>query len=236
MKNININFFLELLLVLIAILASNGIIFSQIFLNNNKNKQNSFKILSVKINNSGKDILTPTILIASNPIRLNSLESSSSDTLSINSLESSSSDTLSVNSLETSTSDTLSVHSLETNVPQNIFDNYNLVTLQINEGTRLANWEGISALDSITVLNSQTLEQWRDIVRDLQYLTDGSPATLIQQVKFEELNILYSQDIIYFGITQPELRLIIEHIDPVWLLFDPYTNYVILTIMSYYHL
>jgi hypothetical protein len=159
MKNININFFLELLLVLIAILASNGIIFSQIFLNNNKNKQNSFKILSVKINNSGKDILTPTILIASNPIRLNSLESSSSDTLSINSLESSSSDTLSVNSLETSTSDTLSVHSLETNVPQNIFDNYNLVTLQINEGTRLANWEGISALDSITVLNSQTLEQ-----------------------------------------------------------------------------
>lgn len=229
---LNINLFLELILVLIAILVSNGIIFSLKFLN--KNKKNYFKIVYVKTNNTGKDVLTPRVLIASNPIWLNSLESSSSDNLSINSLETSSSDTLSVNSLETSSSNTLSVNSLETNVSPNIIDNYNWENLGISEWTTLSNSQVVSPVDSLTVLNSQSLEQWREIIRDLHDLSIGSPPTLIQQVKFEELNILYSQDIIYFGITQPELRIIIEHV-PTMNLFDPTVNHFILTIMSYYH-
>jgi ribosomal protein S8 len=65
----NINLFLELLLVLIAILASNGILYSLKFLNKNKkNKKNYFKIVYLKINKTGKDVLTPMVLISSNPI------------------------------------------------------------------------------------------------------------------------------------------------------------------------
>jgi hypothetical protein len=63
----------------------------------------------------------------------------------------------------------------------------------------------------------------------------NTPAGILQQFKLDELNILYSQDIIHFGITQTELRLIIEHL-PAMSLFDPGINHLILTIMSYYHL
>jgi hypothetical protein len=63
----------------------------------------------------------------------------------------------------------------------------------------------------------------------------NTPAGILQQIKFEELNILYSQDIIHFAITQTELRLIIEHL-PAMSLFKPEINHLILTIMSYYHL
>ena len=221
----NINLFLELLLVLIAILASNGILYSLKFLNKNKkNKKNYFKIVYLKINKTGKDVLTPMVLISSNPIWINWLETSSSDTLSINSLETSSSDTLNIDSLETTIPQ----------VPQNLFDLHLWENLRINDWNRLSNLEGVRPVDSLTVLNSNTLEQWREIVRDLLELSIGSPATLIQQVKFEELNILYSQDIINFGITQTELRLIIEHIQTMSL-FDPTINHFILIIMSYYH-
>jgi hypothetical protein len=69
---------------------------------------------------------------------------------------------------------------------------------------------------------------------DLHEHPINTPAGILQQIKFEELNILYSQDIINFAISQTELRLIIEHILPVKL-FNPETNHLILTIMSYYH-
>lgn len=70
---------------------------------------------------------------------------------------------------------------------------------------------------------------------DLHDLPINTPAQILQQVKFEELNILYSQDIIHFAITQTELRLIIELI-PAISLFKPEINHLILTIMAYYHL
>jgi hypothetical protein len=69
---------------------------------------------------------------------------------------------------------------------------------------------------------------------DLHEHPVNSPVGVLQQIKFEELNILYSQDIIHYGITQTELRLIIEHL-PATSLFNPEINHLILTMMSYYH-
>jgi hypothetical protein len=219
----NINFFLEIILILIAILASNGIIYILPFFNLNKNKPSSSENISVLTNSSEKDVLGHTLLIASNPLRLTSSESSASQ----------------------------SVTSSETNVPQDIFDSEDLDIVEgtmtqtpnsnvsaTNDGTIPSNLDvsdHVTSLDSITILNSQTLEQWREIVRDLHELPINTPAQILQQVKFEELNILYSQDIIQYAITQTELRLIIELI-PAMDLFKPEINHFILTIMAYYHL
>jgi hypothetical protein len=80
------NFFIEILLILFAILAINGVIYSLTFFNLNKPK--SSEKLSVITNSSEKDGLAITSLIASNPMRLTSSESSTSQSLSITSSES----------------------------------------------------------------------------------------------------------------------------------------------------
>jgi len=261
----NINLLFEIILVLLAILAINGIIYS--LTNFNFNNQNSSENISVITNRSKKDGLALTSLIASNPLRLTSSESSASETLNVTSLESSASQTLSVTSLETSTSQTLSVTSLETSTSQtlsvtssDLLENENWMEWEINEALMANNQnsnllgtneeiipfdldmsfdlefpESYSALDSITILNSQTFAEWREIAMDLLHYPINSPAGVLQQVKFEELNILYSQDLIAFGITQTELRLIIEYF-PATSLFSADINHLILTIMSYYHL
>jgi hypothetical protein len=121
----NINFFIETILVLFAILISNGIIYSLIYFN--LNIKNSSENISAITNNSEKDGLALTSLIASNPINLTSSDSSASETLSVTS--STSSDTL--------VSETLSVTSStssETNVSQDIFDSENLIDSEIGEG------------------------------------------------------------------------------------------------------
>ena len=232
----NINLFFETILILFAILASNGIIYSLYFIN--KNKPNSSENISVITNSSEKDGLSLTSLIASNHIRLTSSESSTSQTLS-------------VTSSETNVSETLSVSSSETNVSQDIFDSENLMDLEVMYGPHAENsylsntngenllsnvqvFDNFTSLDSLTILNSQSLEQWRELAMDLHEMPINSPAGILQQIKFEELNILYSQNIIHFAITQTELRLIIEHI-PAMSLFNPEINHLILTIMSYYH-
>lgn len=231
----NINFIFETILILFAILASNGFIYSLTF--NNLDKTNSSENIPVIRNSSEKDGLALTSLIASNPIRLTSSESSDSQTLSVTSSES-------------SASQTLSVTSSETNVSQDIFDNNNLTDSIISEVTHTENfyfssiYEGylpfnigfdrFASLDSQTILNTQSFEEWREIAMELQEHPINTPAGILQQIKFEELNILYSQDIFNFAITQTELRLIIEHI-PAMSLFDPDINHFILTIMSYYH-
>jgi hypothetical protein len=69
---------------------------------------------------------------------------------------------------------------------------------------------------------------------DLHQFPTNTPAGILQQIKFEELNLLYSKDIIEYAITQTELRLIIEHL-PAVSLFGSDINHLILTIMSYYH-
>src|ERR1700677_471943 len=102
----NTNLLLETILILFAILASNGIIYSLTFFN----KPNSSENISIIRNSSGQNRLALTSLIASSPILITSSESSGSDSLSVTSSESSG-------------SDSLSVTSSETNVSQDIFDN-----------------------------------------------------------------------------------------------------------------
>jgi len=225
----NINLIYEIILILFAILASNGIIYSLGFFN----KQNSSKKISVKTNSSEKDGLAVTSLIASNPIRLTSEETNGSQI---------------VTSSEINGSQT--VTSSEINGTQDILDSENTYSQGIagthtensylsstNEENLLSNvdvFDNTTSLDSLTILDTQSVEQWREIVRDLHEHPVNSPVGVLQQIKFEELNILYSQDIIHYGITQTELRLIIEHL-PATSLFNPEINHLILTMMSYYH-
>ena len=219
----NTNLFFEIILILFAILASNGIIFILLILNLNKNlnKKNSSENISVITNSSEKDGLALTSIIASNPINITSLESSSSQTLSVT--------------------------SSETNVSQDILNNINGIDSETNEAQDILNnineeiffpyLDGsgnITSLESRTILDNQSYEQWASLVSELHQHPINTPPGVLQQIKFEELNILYSQDLIHFSITQTELRLIIEHL-PATSLFDPEINHLILTMMSYYH-
>jgi hypothetical protein len=233
----NLNLLFETILVLFAILASNGIIYSLIYFN--LNIQTSSENISAITNNSEKDGLALTSLIASNPINLTSSDSSSSQTLSVTSSDS-------------NVSQTLSVTSSQTNVSEDMFDSENLIDSEIGEGmmTHTENshlssihegympsniLDNTTSLDSITILNTQQFEQWREIAWSFHDFPINTPAGILQTFKFEELKILYSQDMIQYGITQTELRLIIEHF-PAMSLFNPDINHLILTIMSYYHL
>lgn len=276
----NINLFIEIILVLFAILFSNGIIYSLIFFN--LKRKNSSENISAITNNSETDGLALTLLIASNPINLissdssasnsinlTSSDSSASETLSVISSNSSASETLSVTSSDTLVSENLSFTSSETNVSQDIFDSENWIDSEIGEGmvTHTDNpylstiqegmmnhtenpylssiYEGIwpttnmfgniTSLDSLTILNSQQYEQWREIATSFYELPINTPAGILQTMKVEELKILYSQDMIQYAITQTELRLIIEHF-PAMSLFSPDFNHLILTMMTYYHL
>src|SRR6266853_310945 len=144
----NINFLFETILILFAILASNGFIYS--LTNFNLNKPNSSENISIITNSSEKDGLALTSLIASNPINLTSSETSSSQTLSIT--------------------------SSETNISQDIFDNENLIDSEINGGTHTENsyvtstneeflpsnggvFDNFTSLDSQTILNTQSFEE-----------------------------------------------------------------------------
>jgi hypothetical protein len=119
----NTNLFFETILILLAILASNGLIYSLTFFK--LNNKNSSEKISVRINSSAKAGLVLTTLIASNPIRLTSIESDPSLTLHGTFLESSASQTFSVTSSESSIYDIFSETSSETNVSQDTFDSEN---------------------------------------------------------------------------------------------------------------
>lgn len=138
----NINLFFETILLLLAILVSNGFIYSLTL------KKNSSTNISVIANSSEKDGLALTSLIASNPIRLTSSESSASQTLSTT--------------------------SSERNAPQEILDFIEFVKEDISEVTHTERryfsstnevifpsdvLSNTPSLDSITVLDAQTYEQ-----------------------------------------------------------------------------
>jgi len=225
----HINLSLETILILFAILASNGIIYSLTFFN--LNKPNSSENISEIRNNTTKEVLAPTLLIASNPLWLTSSESSASSETNVSQVIFDNEDE---DIVEGTMSQTQNSNLSDTNEGiMSQTQNWNISST--NEGTIPSNLDQFTSLDSITILNSQTVEEWREIVLDLHELPINTPAGILQQVKFEELNILYSQDIIQYAITQTELRLIIELI-PAMDLFKPEINHLILTIMAYYHL
>ena len=253
-KNIimSLNLFLEIILLLFTILAFNGIIYSlTLFKLNAKNSSENIPVIT---NSSEKDVLTPTLLLASNHLRLTSSDSSASETSSVTSWDSSASETL----YETS-SETLSETSNETNLsetsneilPEDRFGNIDLTeedmrwlydpyvitpnNLEIGGGPLPSETDVYAiSLDSITQLNRENYEQWKAISGDLHELPLNTPYNILRQVKFEELNILYREDLINFSITQTELRVIIEQINPLHL-WSPDINHLILTILSYYH-
>lgn len=267
----NINFFFEMILILLAILASNLFIFILPFIN--YKTQNSCENLSVLTNNSGKDVLAQTLLIASNPLSLTSSESSASQTLSASSSEtyvsqdfidldeldlqevilaqSNNSNFLTANEVLMAPNNNLNISTAnEVLMAQSNNSNFSTANevLMANspytnisasyEGmifTNINNTDQFTTLDSYTILNSQTIGEWREIALEWQDFPLNTPAHILQQIKFEELNILYSQDLIHYAITQTELRLIIELI-PAISLFKPEINHFILTIMAYYHL
>lgn len=240
-----INF--EIILISFVILASNGFIYSLPFLNKYSNK------IVVIANNLERNTWIFTSLIASNPINIISSESSTSDVSNITSSDSSLSDNLSITDSETVISDSLSVTSSETLVSEDIFDSdENLLNFEDRIMTHTENsilsspydgplpdhidvFENTRSLDSVTILNGQTLEAWRDAALTFHDFPVNSPANILQLFKWEELRILYSQDMIEYGITQTELRLIIELI-PAMDLFKPGINHLILTMMSYFHM
>jgi len=251
----SVNFFLEIfLLFCFTILAFNGFIYSlTLFKLNAKNSSENIPVIT---NSSYKSprVLTPTLLLASNHLRLTSSDSSASETSSLTSSDFSASETL----YETS-SETLSDTSNETNLsetsneilPEDRFGNIDLTeedmrwlydpyvitpnNLEIGGGPLPSETDLYAiSLDSITQLNRENYEQWRAISGDLHDLPLNTPYNILRQVKFEELNILYSEDLINFSITQTELRLIIEQINPLQF-WSPDINHFILTILSYYH-
>jgi hypothetical protein len=243
---------LEILIILLAVLASNGLIY--ILWKMGLKKTNSTPNISLSTNSSEKEGLAITSLIASSPLRITHPDGgSSNDWRPIpedddDNYSNFSEDTLVSDNVSVSSSDTLVSPELSPVVSPEPFDIEGWIASELSEGMMTYNpdatiatndanvdmWDVYTSLDSITILNGSTYAQWRDIAMELQEHPVNTPAGILQQIKLEELNILYSQDIIHFGISQTELRLIIEHL-PSISLFNPEINHFILTIMSYYH-
>jgi hypothetical protein len=157
----NINFLMEIILILFVILASNGFIYSLTIFN--LNKSNSSQNISVITNNSNseKDVLGLTLLISSNPLRITSSESSSSNPLSVTSSESNSSETLSVTSSDTLVSE--DIFDSENFIDEEIMNEApNTILIDTHEGLICDNsdiFDHTTSLDSITILNSQSLQE-----------------------------------------------------------------------------
>jgi hypothetical protein len=254
----NINLIFETILILFAILASNGIIYSFTYFN--LNKPNSSENISVITNSSEKDGLALTTLIASNPLSLTSSESSSSQALSVTSSRSNVSQDIFDNEdwvdseiswathiEDSSTNEEILSSSVDvfnnitSSTPFNIFppnvdvfDNNSPFDIFPASVDVFGNATSFTSLDSRTILDTQTLETLREVTSTFYWFPTNTPSGVLIDFKMDVINVLYSQDIIHFGISQTELRLIIEHI-PSWSLFNPEINHLILTIMSYYH-
>jgi len=118
----NISLFLEVILLLIAILVSNGIIYSFTIFNFNFKTRNSTKNILVIRNSSEKDL---TLLFASNSIRLTS-SGSSSPTPSLSDISSEiSSSSQALSDISSGSSTLVNSTSSDTVVSQDILDNLN---------------------------------------------------------------------------------------------------------------
>lgn len=227
-------------------------------------KQNYFsKNISIIRNSLGKDNLAITSLISANPVILISSESTSSISLSETSSDFNFPDSLSETSLDFNIPDSLSETSSDLNTPDSISDTSSYSDWDsvsdssgtlVGDGFETSTSETLSEIssesdilsfnqetyfhyispDSNTVLNQQTFEQWMEMAMFFHNLPVNSPAGILQLFKYQELKILFSEDLTEFRITDTELRLIIEHW-PAWDLFLPEMNHYILLMMSYYH-
>nr|YP_009504231.1 hypothetical protein [Lactifluus hygrophoroides]AWX52956.1 hypothetical protein [Lactifluus hygrophoroides] len=227
----NINLLIETILLLLAILTSNGFIYSLTIID--WNKTNSSENQFVITNSSEKDVLTPTLLIASKPIEITSSETGVSKNIS---------DSENLIDLETTEGDiTQNLNFLDINGENSIVSHINGRTSIVSE----TNWRitphdigiiyNLSTADSDTILTTESLAEWNDLITDLYSLPFGTPTYIYQETKFEELNVLYSQDIINYSVTQSELWDLIEP-NTVAQILDPGFNHLILTMMSYLHI
>lgn len=225
----NTNLFFETMVILFAILVSNGILFSVTISNLNLNSSENISVIT---NSSEKDGLTLIALLPAYTLSITSSEDDGSEIISLIPSETNvtnvSQDIINPNGIDYNWEIHEGIHVNNSNL---LSRSNNDVLWPFNEDDVIDN---ITSKDSITILNSQTFEQWREIAMDLHEMPANSPANILQQIKFEELNILYSQDIIQFSISQIELRLIIEQF-PAYSLFYAEVNHMILTVMSMYH-
>jgi len=151
-----INISLEIILILFPILATNGFIYSLTFFN--LNKPNSSENISVITKNTEKDILAPTLLIASNPLRLTSSESSASSETNVSQVIFDNEDGDIDEGTMTQTQNSNLSDTNEEIMSQT--QNYNISST--NEGTISSNLDisdQYTSLDSITILNSQSVEE-----------------------------------------------------------------------------
>lgn len=150
-----INISLETILISFPILASNGFIYSLKFFN--LNKPSTSANISIITPNTGTDALAPTLLIASNPLNLTSSESSASSETNVSQVIFDNEDE---DIDEGTMTQTQNSNLSDTN--EGIMDQApNFRISCTNEGTIPSNSDHLdqySSLDSITILNSQRLE------------------------------------------------------------------------------
>src|SRR6266849_6671757 len=141
-----INISLEIILILFPILATNGFIYSLTFFN--LNKPNSSENISVITKNTEKDILAPTLLI----------ESSASSETNVSQVIFDNEDGDIDEGTMTQTQNSNLSDTNEEIMSQT--QNYNISST--NEGTISSNLDisdQYTSLDSITILNSQSVEE-----------------------------------------------------------------------------
>jgi hypothetical protein len=217
------NLFFEILIFLFAIFANSGIIYLFTIYHFNT------KILSIFTNSSEKGIRPITILIGFYSKALLNVKKES------NFINFERNEGIMVHN-----PDLIEINTVEQNrifidpvaVNNNILEETEVDIVQNQNTIPSELTEGITSLDSMTILDIETHDLWLDKVMELHDLPLNTAESVFRQVKLEELNILYSQDIIHYGVSQDDLRLLIESI-PVTDLLQSDINHFILTMMSY---
>jgi hypothetical protein len=93
-----------------------------------------------------------------------------------------------------------------------VFDNSSPFDIFPSSVDVYGNATSFTSLDSRTILDTQSLETLREVTTTFYSFPTNTPSGILLDFKMDVINVLYSQDIIHFGISQTELRLIIEHI------------------------
>lgn len=220
------NLFNYTLVLLFAILASNGIIY--LLTNYHLHK----KKLSVWTNSSKKDKITITFLIGCYSRALINGRIKITEQNFSNFERNEGNIPHNRDLIEINTNEQNRIIQDPVNTNTDFIDEIEANMVQNQETIPPLESVGLSSLDSITILDLEAQNRWLEIVMHLNSLPPNTPPAIIREVKLDEINILYSQDIISFGVSQTDLRLLIESI-PIADLLQPNINHLILTMMSY---